>query len=273
MHIDTLAYTNRLCRLPPEQKLGFALVLLVIAYLTPIPIQLLILGWVSIWIAIYARIPVGVYLRLLWLTAMFWLSSVPAIVLNGVGFADLVGNASLLANRVRLDVLWGWQVGDYYLYISQHGLIQAGELGVRTIATSACMYLILLTVPFVAMLDIFRRCGCPTLLTELLFLMYRFIFILLDTAQELWIAQNARGGYRTRRLWMQSIALLVGQLLRRTMQNYQQVSLSLAARGFNGEFQVWHSRSYQPSRRYSLEAAIGCTILVTLAGWMYATRV
>ncbi len=265
MHIDTLAYTNRLCRLPPGQKLGFALVLLFITYVTPIPIQLLVLAWVSMWIIFYAKIPIGVYLRLLWLTAMFWLSSVPAIVLNGVGLADLA--------RVRLDALWGWQAGDFYLYISQHGLNQAGELGVRTIATSACVYLILLTVPFVAMLDIFRRLGCPTLLTELLFLMYRFIFILLDTARELWIAQNARGGYRTRRLWMQSIALLVGQLLRRTLQNYQQVSLSLAARGFNGEFQVWHSRSYQPSRRYTLEAAIGCTILVTLAGWMYVTRV
>lgn len=265
MHIDTLAYTNRLCRLPPEQKLGFAVVLLAIAYLTPILSQLLILGWVSIWIVVYARIPTGVYLRLLWLTALFWLSSVPAIVLNGVGIVDL--------DRVRWDRLWGWQAGDYYLYVSHQGLVQAGELGVRTLATSACMYLILLTVPFVAMLDILRRLGCPTLLVELLFLMYRFIFSLLDTAKELWIAQNARGGYRTRRLWMQSLALLVGQLLRRTLVNYQQVSLSLAARGFNGEFQVWHSRSYQPSRRYSLEAAIGCTILLTLAGWMYVTRV
>ncbi len=176
-------------------------------------------------------------------------------------------------DRVRLDRLWGWQVGDFYLYVSQHGLHQAVELGVRTLATSACMYLILLTVPFVALLDILRRWGCPSLLTELLFLMYRFIFISLDTAKELWIAQNARGGYRTRRLWMQSIALLVGQLLRRTLVNYQQVSLSLAARGFDGEFRVWHSRSYQPSRRYSIEAAIGCTILVTLAGWMYVARV
>jgi cobalt/nickel transport system permease protein len=265
MHIDTLAYTNRLCRLPPAHKLGFALVLLAIAYVTPVSIQLLILGWVSIWVVIYAKVPTFVYLRLLWLTAIFWLSSVPAIVLNVVGMVDRV--------TVRLDSLWGWQLGDYYLYVSQQGLVQAGELGARTIATSACMYLILLTVPFVALLDIFRRWGCPTLLTELLFLMYRFIFILLDTARELWIAQNARGGYRTRRLWMHSVSLLVGQLLRRTLVNYQQVSLSLAARGFNGEFQVWHSRSYQPSRRYSWEAAIGCTILITLAGWMHVIRV
>jgi cobalt/nickel transport system permease protein len=265
MHIDTLAYTNRLCRLPPAQKLGFAVVLLLITYLAPIPIQLVILGWVSVWVLVYARIPAGVYFRLLWLTAIFWLSSIPALILNGVGIVDVA--------LVRSDSLWGWQWGNYYLYLSQHGLMQAGTLGVRTLAASACVYLLLLTVPFVAMLDILRRVGCPTLLTELLFLMYRFIFILLDTSRELWIAQQARGGYRTRRLWMRSVALLVSQLLQRTLLNYQQVSLGLAARGFNGEFRVWHSRSYQPMRRYTWEAAIGCTILVTLVGWMHVIKV
>ncbi len=45
-----------------------------------------------------------------------------------------------------------------------------------------------------------RRIGCPTLMVELLFLMYRFIFVLLATAQEIWIAQQARGGYRTRQV-------------------------------------------------------------------------
>lgn len=265
MQIDTLAYTNRLCRLPPTQKLGFALVLLIITYIAAMPIQLLILGWVSVWAVVYAQIPAGTYFRLLWLTAMFWFSSAPALILNGVGMVDVA--------LVRSDSLGGLQWGDYYLYISQHGLIQAGELGVRTIATSACVYLMLLTVPFVAMLDILRRLGCPTLLTELLFLMYRFIFILLDTSRGLWIAQQARGGYRTWRLWIRSLALLISQLLQRTLVNYQQVSLSLAARGFNGEFRVWHSRSYQPSSRYTWEAAIGCTILVMLVGWMKIVKV
>jgi cobalt/nickel transport system permease protein len=265
MHIDTLAYTNRLCRLPPAQKLGFALCLLLTTYIAPIPVQLSILVWVSVWTIVYAQIPAGVYFRMLWLTAIFWVGSVPALILNGVGLTDV--------DLVRSDSLWGWQWGNYYLYISQHGLMQAGILGVRTISASACVYLMLLTVPFIAMLDILRRLGCPTLLTELLFLMYRFIFILLDTSRELWIAQQARGGYRTWRLWMRSLAMLVGQLLQRTLVNYQQVSLSLAARGFDGEFRVWHSRSYQPSSRYTWEATIGCTILVTLVGWLHVTKV
>jgi cobalt/nickel transport system permease protein len=261
MHIDTLAYTNRLNRLPPEHKLGFALFLLLLSYLSPIAVQVLVLLWVSVWIVIYAQIPLGVYLRLLGITIGFWLVSIPALILNGVGMD--------VFDRVQADSWIGWRWGDWYLYVSYHGIAQATTLGVRTIAASACIYLILLTVPFSALLDILRRIGCPTLMVELLFLMYRFIFLLLATAREIWIAQQSRGGYRTRQLWLKSVSLLIGQLLRRTLTNYQQVSLSLAARGFNGELHVWHSYPYHPSKRYMWEATIGCVILVFLAGWIH----
>jgi len=103
------------------------------------------------------------------------------------------------------------------------------------------------------------------LLTELLLLMYRFIFSLLAIADELWIAQNSRCGYRTWKLGMRSLGILIGQLLQRTLVNYRQVSLSLASRGFNGELRVWHSYPYQPSRRYTLEALFGCTVLTLLS--------
>lgn len=265
MHIDTLAYTNRLNRLPPEHKLGFALILLLISYLAPIAVQLVIFLWVSVWIVIYAQIPVGVYLKLLGMTIGFWVTSTPALILNGVGIDAF--------NQVQADSWWGWRWGNFYVYLSHQGMLQAATLGVRAIAASACIYLILLTVPFSALLDILRRIGCPTLMVELLFLMYRFIFVLLATAQEIWIAQQARGGYRTRKLWLNSISLLIGQLLRRTLANYQQVSLSLAARGFTGELRVWHSRPYQASQRYIWEAAIGCVMLVFLAGWIHVVGI
>jgi cobalt/nickel transport system permease protein len=265
MKIDTLAYTNRLNRLPPEHKLGFALVLLLISYLAPIAVQMLIFLWVSVWIVIYAKIPAAVYFKLLGITIGFWVMSIPALILNGVGIENLA--------QVRADSWGGWRWGDFYLYISHQGVTQATTLGIRSIAASACIYLILLTVPFSALLDILRRIGCPTLMVELLFLMYRFIFVLLATAQEIWIAQQSRGGYRTRQVWLKSISLLIGQLLRRTLANYQQVSLSLAARGFNGELQVWHSRPYIASKRYIWEAAIGCVILVFLAGLIHVVGI
>jgi cobalt/nickel transport system permease protein len=96
-------------------------------------------------------------------------------------------------------------------------------------------------------------------------LMYRFIFTLLAIVDELWMAQNSRCGYRTWRRGMSSLGILIGQLLQRVLINYRQVSLSLAARGFNGELQVWNSRPHRSSNRYSIEAIVGCSILAILS--------
>jgi cobalt/nickel transport system permease protein len=265
LQIDTLAYASRLRQLPPEHKLLFAIALLLITYFTRVPEQFLITIWLGVWTVIYAGIPASTYLRLLSITAGFWLTSVPALALCGVGFSDLP--------LVQADIWQGFYWGDYYLYLSRHGLQQAGELGMRAIASTSCIYFVILTIPFTELLHTLRRIGCPTLLIDLLMLMYRFIFVLLRTANELWIAQQSRGGYRTRKLWMKSLGLLIGQLLRRTLENYRQVSLTLESRGFTGDFRVCHSRRYVSSRRYSFEALFGCTILVALTGWQYVVGI
>jgi cobalt/nickel transport system permease protein len=86
---------------------------------------------------------------------------------------------------------------------------------------------------------------------------------------ELLIAQQSRLGYGTWRTGMQSLGLLVGQLLQRTLHHYRQLSLGLAARGYTGRLQVWHSRRYQLDSRYVTEALAGYLCLLLLTGWHY----
>ena len=62
MQIDTLAYTNKLRRLAPEQKLLFAIALLIITAFAHPVVQILIAVWVSIWTIFYAGIPTKIYL-------------------------------------------------------------------------------------------------------------------------------------------------------------------------------------------------------------------
>jgi cobalt/nickel transport system permease protein len=260
MQIDTLAYTNRLRHLPPSHKLGFAGLALALAYAAPVAIQVLIALWLGVWIVVYAGVPIGTYLKLLALPMGFLLTSLPAIVL---GFGE--GGA---------DVAWGLPmvydpIGNHFIYISLQGLQQALTLGARSLAVTSCVFFIMLTIPFVDLLDILRRCKVPTLLIELMLLMYRFIFTLLRTSQQLWIAQHSRNGYRTGKLGLRSVGILAGQLLQRSLINYRQVSLSLASRGFTGEFRVWHSRQYRGSWRYGLEAVGGCMMLAGLIGRRY----
>ena len=257
--IDSLAYTNRLRSLPPEHKLIFAIALFCLSGVAPIAVQILVTGWLGIWIVGYARIPFNVYRQMLLIPLSFWAVSVPALALSGVGFENL--------SLVEGDVWQGIRLGSLYLYISEQGIDRARELLTRAISLTSCMYFILLTIPFADILRILQRCGCPTLIAELLALMYRFIFVLTETADQLVTAQKSRIGYRTWRLGMRSLAIVASQLLRRTLENYRQISLGLASRGFNGELKFWHSRRYKPNRRYTIEAAIGYLLLLVCVGW------
>jgi len=252
--IDTFSYHNRLRGLPPRQKLLFAGIVLILALVTRPIIQVAIAIWMSIWIVKYAGIPSKIYGRMLSVAIMFWLTSVPALLIAGVALSE--------QSRIQTDVLSGWSIGSYYLYLSQQGVLQAGLIFTRTIATVSCLYFLLLTTPFAEVLRVMKQMRCPEILTELLMLMYRFIFILLSTASGFWTAQHSRNGYRTHQRWFYSLSLLVSQLFRRTMENYQRFALSTAARGFNGTFRVWSPQRYQASRRYMIEASLGCFLLL-----------
>ncbi|MBH8555427.1 cobalt ECF transporter T component CbiQ [Nostocaceae cyanobacterium CENA357] len=256
LQIDTLAYTNRLRWLAPEQKLLFAIALLIITAFSHPLIQILIAIWISTWTVVYAGIPAKIYLKLVYVATLFWLTSLPALVINGVNIAHL--------RLIQSDSIAGMTIGSYYLYISNHGIEQGLTIFTRAIASLACLYFIMLTIPFTELLQTLRRIGFPVILTDLLLLMYRFIFVLLNASVELWTAQQSRGGYRTFNIGIKSLSLLIGQLLKRTLENYRQVSLSLASRGFKGEFQFWHSHRYYLSKRYAMEAIMGCAILLGL---------
>ncbi|MBD2531479.1 cobalt ECF transporter T component CbiQ [Nostoc flagelliforme FACHB-838] len=263
LQIDTLAYTNRLRWLAPEQKLLFAIALLIIAAFSHSLVQVLIAVWMSTWTIIYAGIPSKIYFKLVYVATLFWLTSLPALVINGVNISQLY--------LVQTDSAAGLDIGSYYVYISIHGIEQGLMILTRAIASLSCLYFIMLTIPFTELLQVMLRVGFPALLTDLLLLMYRFIFILLNTSTELWTAQQARGGYCNFSIGIKSLALLIGQLLKRTLENYRQVSLSLASRGFNGEFKVWHPHRYRLSKRYAIEAIIGCALLIALDWYDHAT--
>ncbi|XGB39115.1 MAG: hypothetical protein LVT47_13595 [Cyanobacteria bacterium LVE1205-1] len=81
-HLDTYTYQNHLRTLPPQQKLIFALVVMGIALMTHAFIQGLIFIWLTIWTVYYARIPYQVYTSTLAVMIIFFLTSVPALVVE-----------------------------------------------------------------------------------------------------------------------------------------------------------------------------------------------
>jgi cobalt/nickel transport system permease protein len=247
--LDALAYSNALRSLPPGQKLCFALVLLVIAMFVHPPVHLAIFIWLAIWVVSYAKIPGRFYLAMLLGVMSFLITSLPAIALN---FAPVT----------PVDCLWSCPLWGGQIYLSASGLQQALGILSRSLASTAALFFIILTVPFAELAVVLEQVQLPTILTELLLLCYRFIFLLAEVAQSISIAQQSRGGYRTRRLALSSVSLLIRQLIQRTAVRYQQIALGIKARGFSQEFRFWQSTPYKYSWRYGLESITGCILLI-----------
>ncbi|MEN9213712.1 MAG: cobalt ECF transporter T component CbiQ [Gloeomargarita sp. DG02_4_bins_56] len=243
-HLDVYAYGNALRPLPPAQKLGFALVMLLLAGVGHPGTQMGIVVWMSVWIVGYARIPAGVYGRLVAGMLLFWLSTALILLIQVSPTAP------------------GLPVGGWFLSVSAAGVRQAWLSGWRVLAAGVCLLFIVLTVPFAEVLQVLRRWRLPPLLLDLLLLMYRLIFLLLDEVEAMQLAQRARAGDRTwwRRLY--SMGLLVSQLAVRCLRRYQVLQLGLAARGFTGTLRVEVPMTYRASPRYWGEALLGITLLV-----------
>jgi cobalt/nickel transport system permease protein len=253
VQFDTLAYSNRLRHLPPSQKLWFAVGMLLLALISHYPVQLAIFGWMSVWITVYAGIPVAVYRSMIGSVLIFFVTSLPALVIEYVG---------TISPTVQPDVWWQMSVWGGHLYLSQLGLIRAMATFSRSLASISALFFIVLTIPMIDLATICQKLRCPPILIELSLLIYRCIFLLADTAQTIVTAQVARGGYRTNKLRMNSLGLLVRQLLQRTVVRYQQLTLGITARGFQQEFRFWQPNIYKYSHRYGWEAIGGGLLLV-----------
>jgi cobalt/nickel transport system permease protein len=253
IQLDTLAYSNRLRHLPPAQKLWFALTVLLLALMTHYPVQILIFIWMSCWSVVYAGIPWRIYSSMILGVMTFLITSLPALAIEYAG---------TISPDIQSDLLWqiaGW---GGHIYLSRQGSIQAVEVVIRSLASTSALFFIVLTIPAIDLATTAQKIGCPQILIELALLVYRFIFLLADTAQKIVTAQISRGGYRINRLRMYSLNLLVRQLIQRTASRYQQLTLGVTARGFQQEFRFWQPQDYEYSPRYARESIIGCVVLI-----------
>ncbi len=72
-------------------------------------------------------------------------------------------------------------------------------------------------------------------------LIYRFVFLLTDTAETMNAAQAARLGHISYRRHMKSLGLLIANLMPRAFARAQALEIGLAARGWHGELRVLSS--------------------------------
>lgn len=255
--IDVLSYNNALRQLSPMWKSLFTALMFLLALILHPVLQLVITVWMMSWCLLHARIPVRTYGLLFGTALMFYGLSLPALL------AEFGYPAAGQAVVFRLPA------GVLTFYITADGLLRAGELLARVAACMSCSFFLMFTTPFGELLQVLRRLRVPQIVLELMLIMYRFLFLLTDTAHGLMLARRLRGGRRGYRARLRESAAMAGVLLSSTMHRYYGLSHGLLTRGFTGEIILPPYAARPVPRRYAVRAYTGIAALLLAQLWLW----
>lgn len=210
--IDRIAHLNRWRSRSLAEKALLAIGMLLLTLTFPsYPVTAIVVVVMMAATLVGARVPVRIWL---------------ACAVAPVGF--LFFSAAFLA--VQVDA------GGVML--TSESVSVALKMLARALAGLSCFLFLALTTPTTDLLVGLRRLGIPRDVVEIALLMYRFIFLLADSARNMGLAQAARLGHSTKRRRLRSLGLLVANLLPRAMDRGRRLETGLAARGWTGEMRV-----------------------------------
>lgn len=250
--IDKYSYRSKLRYMNASEKFMYAVLTLAICIISrSVTVALPVFVVNAVLIVGKGGLPLFRYIKLLLIPGVFLLTGTVALVIN--------------LSAVPLDA-FAFAVGNRYITGSTEGIYRAGEICVISMAAVSCLYFLALNTVMTDLLGVLRKLKAPPLLIELMLLIYRFIFVLSETASAIRVSQNSRLGYRDFRTAVRSFGMLAASLFMLAIKKSGALYDAMESRGYNGELRVL-------SREYPLKPAeIACIILyeaVLLLIWLF----
>jgi cobalt/nickel transport system permease protein len=221
-------------RLSPEVKIVAVLLFTIVVVVTPREEFTAFAGYTLLiaLVAVLARVPAGWLLKRSTIELPFVLL---AVVLPFAGHGERI---DWLGMSLSVDGLYGaWNI------------FAKGTLGVLAsllLAATTTMRDLILGLD---------RLRCPTVITQIMTFMLRYVDVLIDDARRMRIARLSRG-YDPRFLWqVKAFAVGVGALFLRSYERGERVYLAMLSRGYAGRMPHLDGTP-APAREWALSSAL-----------------
>ncbi|MDR0373215.1 MAG: cobalt ECF transporter T component CbiQ [Nitrososphaerota archaeon] len=222
-HIDSYAYTNGLAQTSPTTKIFFALSMLLLSVLSFSPIVPLTVFIITVVLILaVAQIPARFYLDLLTYPLLF-------ATLSCIFLALLFGYGTAL-----VEIPFPW----FTWVIYNNGITIALTTFFRVLGAVSAMFFLVLTTSMTDLFVSLRKIHIPKILIELSLLIYRYIFVFMETVSKMNTAQKLRLGQRGWLSRIRSTALLTANLFIRTLEQGERTFVAMNARGYDGNIRV-----------------------------------
>jgi cobalt ECF transporter T component CbiQ len=236
-------------KLDPRLKILSALLVLLAVGLSRSLLVILGLYFLALLLAFFSRIPLGFFIKRVWLLIPF--------------FTGVVALPALFITPG--PVLAHLPLG---LVITQTGLTTAVFLLLRVGTSVSMAVLLVLTTPWNSLLKALGVLRIPAVVVLILGMTYRYIHLLLHLTNDMFLSRKSRllrrmNGAEERRL----IAASSGTLLNKSLQVSSEVYLAMQSRGFRN-----YPRTLDTFKMRRADWLAGALVAITAAGAIWLGR-
>ncbi|MFI3238316.1 MAG: cobalt ECF transporter T component CbiQ [Lachnospiraceae bacterium] len=218
--IDQIAHKSKLNKLNPTIKFLYVFVLLVICIASDYKVGLfLMLGMLFVTVCV-GGISLHEYIELLLVPISFVLFSSVAL---------------LFEYAQSMDGIWGISVFGGYLYISEFTQERCLLVTCRAMGALSCLYFLNLSTTMYEMIQVFRKLKVPKLIIELMYLIYRYAFVLIETYQKMRDSAKSRMGYSGLNCSVRTTGILYSNLLGSSYKKANMCFDALESRCYDGD--------------------------------------
>lgn len=236
-------------RADARAKVVAALLLIVAAASARNPWALLLLAAALLGMASALRAPI-------W--PLFWRLALPvtllALLMGAPAILLVPGQPCLVLPRLRVAV-------------TCEGLKSFSLLATRGLATATVLAALLSSTPWMHVLKAMRSLGVPLLLVMILNMTYRYLYLLVQAALEIFQSWRSRScGALPSALRRRFLTRIVGSLLTKTHYLGEEVYLAMTARGWRGDIFVLRADRMRAADWFLLAAALATAVFLWSAG-------
>lgn len=220
LDIDQLAVRSGLAKFNPDLKIVVGIGSLIICLLSKNCVSAVIAAFVMIFLTVhFGKIKCKDYWHMIMIPFTF-------IALSGI--VILVDFSKVQGGVIDIPFF------TIYLSITKTTIISAASVSIKAFCGICCLYMISLSTPLYEIIGVLKRCRVPKIIIELMYLMYRFIFILLDAFHNMNLSAETRLGYITLQRSYQSFFGVCSNLLVVAFKKASQSFDAMEARGYDG---------------------------------------
>lgn len=250
--IDMLCYYSRLRYANAMEKFTYSVLTLLFCVVSrSLAMAILVLAVNGILTVKKGGIPLNRYWHYMMIPLAFLILSTLAVIVN--------------VSRTPLDA-FAFQIGAYYFTGSYASLYKGAQMILTALASVSCLYFLSFNTPMTDILSVLKKLRCPDMLVELMLLIYRYIFLLLDISFSISTSQDSRLGNRDFKTSMKSFGAMASVLLIRAMAKSGALYDSMEARCYDGKLKVLDEQ-YPPKSGEIIWIALFESLLLILTIW------